>query len=421
METVNVLTINKKATTNVDLIISNLSIFVLFMMMLFSMNPWFTWYHNSILVGISSFLFLFLRLFLFQMKMPYKMFSTVILIFLLFPWLLLLTDSSKLGFLRLIPILFLGILMRPEEKRKILPFTTQMYAWIVGISMIFYVLIVFLNVRLPYSIIVHPVVVHYPPFRNYIFLLNLDGPQPFYRFRSIFTEPGHLGTISAFLLYINRYELKRKSVLIIFISVILSFSLAGYVLLVLGYLIQMAANSKHIYKTTLKIAIAIILLGGMGYYFYSKYPDALVSSLILERLEYDEDTGSIRGNNRNSDSFNYYYKTYFLTSTENILLGKRLSDSEYMAVFGNGGNNSYKVFLLKYGSISLLLLFLLYLSIVAVNPSRLGFGLLLLFSASFIQRTYALWDMQLFLFIGAIQYFYTESNSLYHPIKQHQS
>jgi hypothetical protein len=313
---------------------------------------------------------------------------------------------SVFNFIRSVLVIAFVILMTKDEKRKIVTFTTTIYAWIVGISIVAY-LLVLAGIRLPYSIIKKPDNLFYPPFLNYrlYVMLYYSTPRLFQRFQSIFTEPGHLGMISAFLLYINQYNFKRKRVLVIFISMLISFSLAGYVLFGIGFLIHIAAKSKYFYRTLFKFALAGALVGGAGYYYYINYPDTAVSRLILSRLEFDEVRG-ISGDNRTKSKFNNHYETQFLTSTENILWGERLTEFQYTSILGYGGNNSYRVFLLRYGSISLILLFLMYFSIAAVKPSRLGFGLLLVYCASFVQRTSALWDMQLFLYIGAVQYFY---------------
>jgi hypothetical protein len=320
--------------------------------------------------------------------------------------------STILNFIRYIMVFIFVIIMSSDEKKKIVDLTTVFYSIIIIVSIVAYLLVI-AGIGLPYSIITKEGYNSYPPFLNYkLFIAQyFTGPSTytlFQRFQSIFTEPGHLGMISSFLLYINHYELKRKSVLIIFISVIMSLSLAAYILSVIGYFIQIIANSKNMHKTILKISIIALLLGVMGFYYYTMNPDSTISRIILRRLEFNANRG-IRGNNRTTEKFNYYYNTKFLQSTENILLGQKMNEYQFMSLLGYGGNNSYQVFILQYGVISLFLLFFLYFNIVFNKPSRLGYGLLVIYCASFMQRTYALWDMQLFLFIAAIQCFYCKT------------
>jgi hypothetical protein len=395
--------------------ISTISIFFLFLLMLWSMGPWFAWNHTEIMITALSICFLLCRFVLFtkNYEIDYSSITIIAFAFLVFFMVYLRFRTGIIGiinFIRIILVFTFVIMMGKDETKKIVTLTTIIYSWIVGISLAAYLLVVFAGVELPYSIINISNDSYYPPFRNYrLFIMLTDRSVFFQRFQSVFTEPGHLGWISALLLYINKYEFKKKSVLVIFISLLMSLSLAGYVLLILGYLIKMIAKSKNFFGTILKIFLVFAVLCGTGIYYYTKYPNSLFSGLILTRFELDEDRG-VRGNNRTTGNFDYRYKTQFLTSTENILWGKKMDEFEYMVNFGRGGNNSYKVFLYRYGSVSLIFLFFLYFSIVAIKPSRLGFGLLLLYCASFLQRT-QLWDMQMFLFVGAIQYFYTESNN----------
>ena len=396
--------------------LSTIGILFLFLLMLWSMQPWFAWNYTEIMIVAFSGCFLLLRFVLIYKKhtVTYSILIAISFAFLVYFMIRLRRTQSILGILNFIRTLLVFIFvmtMTKYEKEKTVNLATTIYAYIMATSIVAYLLVI-VGFKLPYSIIEKPDSLFYPPFRNYrLFIIGTAQSVFFQRFQSIFTEPGHLATISALFLYINRYEIKRKSVLVIFISLLMSLSLAGYVLLILGYLIQMTARSKKIYITIFKITAVTALFFGIGVFYYIKYPDSMLSRLILRRFELDERKG-IRGNNRTSKNFNYFYETKFLTSTGSIIWGADLSEAQRFSLLGRGGNNSYKVFLLNYGIISLILLFFMYFSIAAVNPSRLGFGLLLLYSASFLQRTQTpLWDMQLFLFIGAMQCFQTESSN----------
>ena len=396
--------------------ISTISIFFLFLIMFWSMQPWFLWYHRTIIISALSGCFILFRFILLSKdyKVNYSIFIVVAFAFLVYFLIQLRFTPGLLGvfnFIRIILVFTFVMIMTKDEKEKIVTMTTTIYAWIMGISLLAYLFVV-TGIQLPYYSMSHPDYLWYPPFLNYrLFIAGTNKSVFISRFQSIFLEPGQMSVILVFLVYINRYKLKRKSVLIIFISVLISLSLAGYVLLILGYLLQLTIKSKNIYGAILKIAIVITLFISMGFYYYIKNPDSIFSRVLLSRFELDERKG-IRGNNRTQSRFNYYYETQFLTSTENILWGKEINEFERMMFYDRGGNMSYRTFLFRYGSITLILLFLMYLSIAATKPSRLGFGLLILYSASFIQATFALWEIQLFLFVGAVQYFYAESCSI---------
>jgi len=318
-----------------------------------------------------------------------------------------------LNFIRLLTVFIFVMMMNNDEKKNIVSMTTNLYAWIVGISMAGYMFLL-MGLNLPYSIIMVPDDLFYPPMQNYgiFILLSSDGRfDNFFRFQSVFTEPGHLGTISAILLYVNRYELKRKSVLVIFISVLLSLSFAAYVLAGLGYLICIIAKSKNFYKTILKIGIVTTLVFVLGLYYYERHPDSIFSIVVLSRFGFGDGITATEALEGRTRGINHFYETQFLTSTRSFLWGANLTESQHFVLFGRGGVNSYRVFLIQNGIIAMILLLLMYFSIVAIAPSKLGFGLLFLCSMSFLQRIQVpLWEMHLFIFVGAVQCYYAPKN-----------
>jgi hypothetical protein len=286
------------------------------------------------------------------------------------------------------------------EKERLVRMTTTVYAWIVGISIVFYILIIFCGITFPYSLIKHTNE-GYSEFKNYGFLIVRDEFSIFYRFQSIFTEPGHVGMIASLILYVNKYKLKKISVFIILVGLLLSFSLAAYVLLALGYCIYQFAGGKRIYKKIIIVLSIAVLLGGTGLYLYKEYPDSIVTTLIVNRMQYDEEKG-IAGNNRigAGTGFDYYYNKYFLGTSDMIWgAGPELFQEKF-----SWGVNSYKSFFHIYGFVGIILLFLFYFS-MSIH-SRLSFGLFIVYCASFLQRTYALWEMELFLFVGAMGVFH---------------
>ena len=80
--------------------------------------------------------------------------------------------------------------------------------FIVAIGLFGWILYLF-NVSLPHYIdLSDPYYVH-----TIYYLFNLNGLPEFQivpRFSGSFLEPGHLGTMCVFLLYINRFNLRKK-------------------------------------------------------------------------------------------------------------------------------------------------------------------------------------------------------------------
>ena len=85
-------------------------------------------------------------------------------------------------------------------------------------------------------------------FSNSLFLILPITSFPFPRFQSIFLEPGHLGMISSLMLYMIRYNMRSWQGIIIFLSSLLSMSLAAYMLLFLGMVIyKLSFGNLHIF------------------------------------------------------------------------------------------------------------------------------------------------------------------------------
>jgi hypothetical protein len=371
------------------------------------MGPWFAWYHRSfVIVGLSAF-FVLIRFCILSPKTSKKNPGIIFLSILTYfaVNLRIITITSLILFFCHVAVFFFAIQMSDPEKEKMVRMTTMMYAWIIGISMVFYILITFCGITFPYSLIKHTNE-GYPEFRNYQFLVVPNRFSVFQRFQSIFTEPGHVGTIASLILYVNKYKLRKLSVFIIFVGLLLSLSLAAYVLLILGYCIYQFAAGKRLYKKIIIVLFVGLLSGSVGLYLFEKYPDSIVTKLIVNRLRYDEEKG-FAGNNRVTSDFDYYYTKYFL-GTSNMIWG---AGPELFQEKFSWGVNSYKSFFFTYGFIGIVSLFMFYFS-MSIN-SRLLFGLFIVYCASFLQRTYALWEMELFLFVGTIGVFHEQGKIMH--------
>jgi hypothetical protein len=396
-------------------LVSDLSIWVLCLLMLCSMGAWFAWNYKGIIIACLSAFFVLLRICI-VVPQRVKIEPSIIFLSILVYFVVNLraaSISNIVWFFCHIVVFFFVLSLQKTEKEKIIHLTTLIYAWIVGISIIFYVSIVLCKISFPYWIITNSNEGYNggdPRFKNYIFLITPFKYQLFDRFRSIFTESGHIGMIASFILYANKYNFKKLSVFIIFIGLLFSLSLAAYVLLILGYVIYQFAIGKKIVTKIIVVVSILVALASIGFYMYVQYPDSIVTTLIVNRLQYDEDQG-LAGNNRTTSSFDYYYENNFM-GTSYMIWG---TGSDITSEKFSWGNNSYKVFIFQYGFIGIISLFMFYFCMAYSGKSWLSLGLFMLYSASFLQRTYALWEMELFLFVGAIESFYI--NNRFHLTK----
>jgi hypothetical protein len=228
----------------------------------------------------------------------------------------------------------------------------------------------------------------------YFFLLNdLDAILPVPRFSGVFLEPGHIGMIISFLLFGNKFDLKRKEVLVLFIGGIMTFSLAAYVLVIFSALIFFVLNSN---KPALNLIMTTGLLFGLFTYFTTlDNGNNVVNNLIIERLEVKDD--KLVGDNRNTENFGIYYDRFMEGDDKYMGIGT----VEFVKFFDDG-NAGYKVFMVQYGIVGTLLLFLFYFVMTIYNKSKMAFMFLIIYFFSFLQRSYALWDVELLIFITAL-------------------
>ena len=360
--------------------------------MLCSMKPWFVWDNPAILYILIIF-FILTRL-PFARRINKKHCVLLILCFILYTVVDVPHINDAKRFVEYIfrPFICtsLVILLLSEEKASLVKIFINFYAGVLLFSTIIYVLVILGMPIYSYQVSINDPYYSWG-FSNSLFLILPITSFPFPRFQSIFLEPGHLGMISSLMLYMIRYNMRSWQGIIIFLSSLLSMSLAAYMLLFLGMVIYKLSFGNLL--KTITFLLMILMTCTMAYNFF---PNSYFSQAILLRLEYDEDKG-FKGNNRISEDFEYYYNNKFY-KTEHVLLG--IGGDNISTISGEGGNSSYKVFIVQYGILGLVVLSVFFFVIVWYSKSSFVRGLLLLYVASFWQRPYALWEVELFLFIS---------------------
>jgi hypothetical protein len=231
----------------------------------------------------------------------------------------------------------------------------------------------------------------------YLFLLNgYPGRQLIPRFTSMFLEPGHLASTCALLLFINRYNLKRWENALMLIALLLSFSLAGYGLLIAGYGMHLITNSKRrVLHLTIFFLFVIAIVGITISASNTKNP---VYTFIISRLEYDNSTGEIAGDNRYSSRFETHYSLFIESKDKFFGLGKLPEEDRWWI-----NSAGWKRLLVTQGILGTVLIFLFYFIYFLNNRSLPGFELLALFIVSNMIRDHVLREYWLFMYIIAIQ------------------
>ena len=155
-------------------------------------------------------------------------------------------------------------------------------------------------------------------FFNYGFcLIPLHSLGGFFRFSSVFLEPGYMGALLAFLLYAVKYDFSKRYIRILLYSLLISLSLAGYILFVIGYILYQSDKGFNLVKY-IEIAFCI----GVVYFSAINYNGGknFVNERIIERLQPDDKKG-IAGNNRTSEVTEKYFREGFKNGSNLFGLG----------------------------------------------------------------------------------------------------
>ncbi|MBQ0142629.1 MAG: hypothetical protein KBT06_07515 [Prevotellaceae bacterium] len=271
--------------------------------------------------------------------------------------------------------------IKKQEMLKLIEFITKSLACFLALSLPFYFFYL-LGFNLPNSSIVYGDYEY--SFSNYYFFLIDDRfwTEIIPRFHSVFLEPGHLGTACALLLLTQCGKWKKWYCLILMLSIFLSFSLTGYIMLVVITFLNMWIQRKHI---LVKIIVVLFIVGCfIGGAFIYNHGNNLVHDLILLRMEIDD--GELVGDNRVSESFEADFEN--LLNSPSIIFGKELD----LSIYENEGNSGFRVFLYENGIVGTFLLILFYYCTLRRGiDKRAIIAAIMAATMEFIALAYPLW------------------------------
>lgn len=269
-----------------------------------------------------------------------------------------------------------------DIKNRLLNYITKWYAIIITSSIIVFGITSFIEIS-PIGIIQN---YFYQPFLNYVLYVKPTDIFNQVRFNGIFYEPGHCALVGSFLLMANRFNLKKNLLLIpIFISVMLTLSLAGYVLIAVGLTL--------LYFNKIKIVLYSVIFTIISFFFVTSIwneGDNPVNNLIVARLEYSEE-GGIKGNNRA-----YMATDYVLNEAiEHNKVWTGIGLDKFNQLFNHTiAGSGYKIFILQYGIIGLLLVNFLFFCFTFTSLRRnrkFAFLFFIFIELAFLQRCYSFW------------------------------
>ena len=144
-----------------------------------------------------------------------------------------------------------------------------------------------------------------------------------WRFSGYFLEPAHIGVASTVLLISQNYNFRKWYNLILLLTVIISFSLAAYVLFIFGLYVKLLLSSKHfvLYTFILLFISLIVVLIALNY----EQGDNFFNKYIFERLSFED--GEMVGNNRVSHGFKQDFERFM--DSNKIWFGTEYNPNRY--------------------------------------------------------------------------------------------
>lgn len=252
----------------------------------------------------------------------------------------------------------------------------KIFALLLVPSILFYVLYL-LGYSLPHYHVVATLGNY--SYENYMFFLLDDrfAAQLIPRFHSVFLEPAHLAIACVALLLTQVGLWKRWYNIVIFVALIISFSLAGYVLMIAMLFGASWMKRQAIMRKVLAL-ICVCAVVTVVSIFYND-GDNLVNDLIIQRLEMKDD-GKLEGDNRVSEGFEKVYDSF--AQSDRFLFGEGHDKYER---YSTGGNAGYRVFFYINGFISFIFLVVFYIIFPAYSRNtRSKWVMYMIASMSFV-------------------------------------
>ena len=224
-------------------------------------------------------------------------------------------------------------------------------AFIMGISIIVYILVVFLNVPIPYNVIEplnedkNEVFLHYP-----FLITNTLYGIVIPRFFCVFDEPGVVGTFCGIILAAEKFNFKNKINFVFLLGGILSVSFFFFI--ICGLYIIINAKIKY------KVLVALVVL--VFYFLFSS--NEVINDLVFQRFLIED--GAIAGDNRSTQSFDNFYSSFRHSSDYLWGLGAGTG-----AVLNEGGS-SYKQIIVDFGIIFFSFYMIVFLFLCRFNKMK---------------------------------------------------
>lgn len=375
----------------------NATVVGMFLMYVTSMYPWFVW--NNLFTFYSCIITVFFGILYFVVnRRDFNQLSIRTLPLLLIAGVAMLWQYRGFSLNGVIVnslfivVIFILLHLKSAIIYEILDFITKWLSIGLLISIVAYILVYWLGINIIQPKLIAYMDGRYLSYNYYLFVLPAEASVDYFRFKSIFMEPGHMTMGLVPLIFANKFNLKNKYVLIIFIAELLSFSLAAYVVMFVGYVISNVSlkNVSNLFYGFFFIAVAICVMKITGNY-------ELLQTLIFDRLQFVD--GTIAGDNRVMDSYETIYKNT-INHSRYLFFGNPNVDSTAFIASG------YKKYIVDNGLIGCVLILFTYIfNFICYSKTRSSFAFTLVFILLLYQNAYPFWYCMIISYlIGYVNY-----------------
>ena len=288
-----------------------------------------------------------------------------------------------------------------QTRIKFLSLVNKTMATIFAVSLVFWIIHLF-GVPLPNFYMVYGENYSY---NNYFFFLDFVGfaglESFFPRFYSIFIEPSVVGMLCALMIFLNGFNFKKWYNIVYLISLFMTFSLSGIILLAISLIPFLLYQNKGRRRWIIVGLLGILFFA--GYYAMERASEeSVIYQMIGSRLEWNEDTGTITGYDRSGESVNNFIKQRFWSS-DKVLFGFG-PDLPFDGV-------DFKVYLVKYGIVPIIIYVLFIFYCYRTRKSKMGLWLFFLFLL-IVYRGYSVmyWPGMLMLYLAGLDYLAYSNN-----------
>lgn len=354
---------------------------IIFILFVNSMYPWLTLQINTLFVSLFGFIFTFTFSFLNKNAFKKPSMSIISLLLILYLWVA--AHSTFFGLINQIfnfyiikTIISLRLIYQIELFKSI----TKWFSILLLVSMVFFILF-YIGIPLTHTSLYFPELNY--TFENYYFFVY-DSSELLPRFRSIFGEPGHLTQGLILLLVANQFNVKNRYVFILLLAQLLTFSLAGYICMIVSYTMYTVFSDIKIKKLIIPSLILVVII----YYLLNMSQDTFFYEIIGYRFDMDLASGR---NERVGYETQKIFES-FLNSSK-VLWG--LDSSTLAKIDGSG----YKVYMMSYGIVGLLLTILFYWRYALSAKCKYCFVIFVVWALEQYQGAASLWFCVLIGFI----------------------